>query len=987
MAGTAIALGTAFALGPSPWAPSRPRRGGASASFSLPLGGRLVSPWHARGRRGKVSHRRESRACWSLEVSVATSVFVAGTVVTLLARRMPRDTGNALFLGVFGSMQVVDGLLWLDNAGPGLDACTLENKLITRLGLLIIALEPVAALAGTCLMSKTRPRGPEALLYALLFVLTPVAGATYTPGDPELTCVAPRCQKDPPRLKHAPSLKKAPSLPGKAPLLGDVLQVSGGGEQGALRRSTWGNVLLAVDNECACTALTPEGHLLYGGQDIFYSRLMSFPGVDPVRRWVLTEWDAARGGRWFPQDELGDPHPEPLAVLEASKEIPLVLRLAYLAAMAVPYATKVRPRACGASHAAVLVGAWCVGFLSDSHASVWCLANVAQGVLMLADPLLWPQERGDAAAAAPAGANPGHPVSRLPFSLPPSDGRPRRDLYRSREHAGSSWDAIVVGSGIGGLATAALLARAGRKVLVLEQHYRPGGCSHEFDELGGVPFDSGIHYVGGSLLMKRMLGAVCSREIPVAMAPMGSEADGFLYDLFDLGDGQQVAYRRGWSALEGELVAQWPDEADAIREYLKRVRDSGRATDGLMASKFLPRAGFERLRRVLTAPSERLGDLDAKAVVNASVKDPRLRAVLAAGQLIDYNLAPASVSWLVCAGMMNYYADRGGFYPEGGSQRMVRSVVHCIETGGGRVLTRAAVDRVLVDESGGGSPRACGVVLANGDRLEAPLIVSAAGYTTTFERLLRDVDLDALGYPTYPRPSDMLAPSHAHVCAFVTVDGDPVDLGLKSANIHSFGSLPTFGYDVDVMQEAWYADPLDGAVSRPLITLTCPCMKDYAEFSRRFPGTANLILLAEGLDDWFPPDSGVHGRRAEAYARLKARFEPLFLDRLYHHYPLTRGRVRQLDISTPKTSAHFLGAAKGASYGLEWTPAHFNRHLQDHWFQPQTNLDGLLLSGEAVCFGGLYGALAGGYAAASAALGLPKVASMLLLAPPRAKRP
>lgn len=65
-------------------------------------------------------------------------------------------------------------------------------------------------------------------------------------------------------------------------------------------------------------------------------------------------------------------------------------------------------------------------------------------------------------------------------------------------------DAIVIGSGIGGLSTASLLAKAGKKVLVLEQHYRAGGCTHTFDELGGF-FDSGIHYVGCKNIIDTLL--------------------------------------------------------------------------------------------------------------------------------------------------------------------------------------------------------------------------------------------------------------------------------------------------------------------------------------------------------------------------------------------------------------------------------------------------------------------------------------------------
>lgn len=65
-------------------------------------------------------------------------------------------------------------------------------------------------------------------------------------------------------------------------------------------------------------------------------------------------------------------------------------------------------------------------------------------------------------------------------------------------------DAIIIGSGIGGLSTAALLAKTGKKVLVLEQHYRAGGCTHTFDELGGL-FDSGIHYVGAKNIIDFLL--------------------------------------------------------------------------------------------------------------------------------------------------------------------------------------------------------------------------------------------------------------------------------------------------------------------------------------------------------------------------------------------------------------------------------------------------------------------------------------------------
>ena len=66
----------------------------------------------------------------------------------------------------------------------------------------------------------------------------------------------------------------------------------------------------------------------------------------------------------------------------------------------------------------------------------------------------------------------------------------------SSELSKESYDAIIIGSGIGGLSTAAILSKFGKKVLVLERHYVPGGFSHTFKRKNGFEWDVGVHYVG-----------------------------------------------------------------------------------------------------------------------------------------------------------------------------------------------------------------------------------------------------------------------------------------------------------------------------------------------------------------------------------------------------------------------------------------------------------------------------------------------------------
>eukprot|EP00658_Telonema_sp_P-2_P082584 TRINITY_DN875_c0_g1_i2.p1 TRINITY_DN875_c0_g1~~TRINITY_DN875_c0_g1_i2.p1 ORF type:complete len:810 (+),score=184.88 TRINITY_DN875_c0_g1_i2:186-2615(+) len=528
-----------------------------------------------------------------------------------------------------------------------------------------------------------------------------------------------------------------------------------------------------------------------------------------------------------------------------------------------------------------------------------------------------------------------------------------QDMFRNSKLPEEEIDAIVIGSGIGGLATAALMSRIqGKRVLVLEKHYRSGGCTHIFDEYGDL-FDSGIHYLGAPAALNTMMSLIGDGSFN--LVPIGSEADNFLYDQFDLGtevNGKQfVEYRATRSGVFDELKRHFPDQVDGIDVYDAKLKKLSWATYSYVAwsiiSGMVKQIAGAHLLKFFKSYTDVTG---LEAVRSCGITDEKLIAILTGGQLIDWNVAPDEVSFFVSGAMLNYYDD-GGFYPEGGSDKIAEAIIPVIEQAGGRVLTQVEVKEIIVEDG-----VASGVLTDKAGLIKAPLIISNAGAINTFEKLLSPKISQQFNIPKID-----FKPGRSHMTAFVSLDGVYTDFDLRPSNIHSFIGLPEFEYDVSKMERALFETP-DTMSRKALITLTCPSAKDPL-YQHRYPGCSNVLLLAEADWSWmdkFDPTvkSGSDGREAE-YKDFCKQWEGAFLERLYRYYPKCEGKVKQIHIGTPLTNHYYLNSPQGASYGLDWDVERFKESTLEA-LRTQTKVPNLWSTGTDNLFGGFAGAMMSG---------------------------
>jgi phytoene desaturase len=478
--------------------------------------------------------------------------------------------------------------------------------------------------------------------------------------------------------------------------------------------------------------------------------------------------------------------------------------------------------------------------------------------------------------------------------------------------AGDSFDVVVIGAGLGGLSAGACLAKAGRRVLVVEREDGPGGNTRAFRR-GPYTFDPAIHVTAQGFNIEFLDFYLSALGIAGDVELLRAE-DFFGVDIA----GERFRLPIGLEPLKGYLAERFPHEADGVTRFVETCAQTTRESQAPP-----PRVGLADLDAVKAALPMLFKYRRATLadVLDEHLKDPLAKAVCAAAWPY-LGLPPGRLSFMAYSGALMALLDPGPLYVKGSFQSLADALAGCIAEHGGEVLTGTSVTAIELAEG-----RVAGVELDGSERVAAKVVVSNADARQTFERLL---PADALP-ERFRRRLAKMRPSISALVLFSAAKLDPAAHGLSHEHfLHPTGNL-----------DAVYDGVLKGSLGGTWLSL--PSIHDPS----LAPAGEHVIVFSSLM----PYDIG------EPWVEAKPRYMELALAAVERTLPGYREALTYADCATPATFQRYTLAEQGAAYGWENTPDQTvpkrldyrtpieGLFLAGHWTHPGTGSIRCLLSG------------------------------------------
>ncbi|MDO4727458.1 MAG: NAD(P)/FAD-dependent oxidoreductase [Bacteroidota bacterium] len=494
------------------------------------------------------------------------------------------------------------------------------------------------------------------------------------------------------------------------------------------------------------------------------------------------------------------------------------------------------------------------------------------------------------------------------------------------EQRDKKYDVIVVGSGLGGLVSAVILAKEGKKVCVLEKNQQFGGNLQTFVRDKTI-FDTGVHYIGALDKGQNLHTYFSYLEIMNDLNIKSLDTDAYDYVYFDDTD-QKYPHAQGYDNFIKQLLKYFPEEKKALEKYcadMKQICDS------------FPLYNVEIDK---SYPMEVLS-LNAREYFEQLTENEVLRAVLVGSNFLYAGISDQTPLY-VHALSVNSCIQSAWRFVRGGSQIAIQ-LVKQLRKYGGDIYRRT---NVVTFESN--QDRVVAVKDDKGNVYRADLFIS----NIEAKKTLQMIGYEYFRKSYYTRVQNLKTLPSAFSIYIVF---KPNTVPYLNSNVYHFSDTNKVWKAATYQKETW---PETYMVSMNMNE------KDYRWATSL---TAITYLDIDELDQWESTHNTVVNQndRGEGYQEFKEHKTTVFLEQIKKKYPHITEHIQSVYASTPLSYRDYIGSENGNLYGYA---KNFENPLET-FISPKTKLKNLYFTGQTVHMHGILGVTIGAVLTCSEILG------------------
>lgn len=483
------------------------------------------------------------------------------------------------------------------------------------------------------------------------------------------------------------------------------------------------------------------------------------------------------------------------------------------------------------------------------------------------------------------------------------------------------YDFVIIGSGIGGLESAYILASEGYKVVVLEKNHQIGGNLQVFSRDKCI-FDTGVHYIG-SLDEGECLDQYF-KYFGLRDSLKWKKMSDDCFDMIRFKDGKEYKYGQGYDLFKSNLLADFPNEEKAIDVYCDKIES--------ICLKF-PLYNLEILEDSSYLMDEDLLSENAASFIKTLTDDLRLRNVLAGNNPL-YAGVEEKTPLYVHALILNSYIKGSYRLKDGGSQIAI-NLTKSIRKFGGKVLKRKKVVGANYNDEGHIEE----VVLDNGETYKGKNFIS---------NIHPAVSIDLFGETKFRKAyRNRIQNLENTVSTFIVhLVFEQDTFKHINHNIYHYNTENVWD-GADYTSENW---------PKSLFICTPESSKgdEYAESM-----SIMAYMKYEEVEQWSSTNNTIAepGERGDGYEKFKREKEEKIIQELETIYPNIRSKIRSIHSSSPLTFRDYIGDKEGSLYGILKN----NQSPLKTLVNPKTKIPNLYLTGQNLIFHGVLGATIGAF--------------------------